>query len=470
MAFLPNVSDVDIRAVKDLSRAERDDLSYRINAADPANIFQAGKDSRDPDKRYIICPICGNGKGSDATPVDVCWTGNGWLYNCFKCGQLKGDLIKIIAAEENLNLREFGDMCKALAIGSALIGDAAITPAHQPAPIDDRAYISLVARDIENAAAHLNDVPRDQIRGLSLQTLADFHCGYIEQWTPPKRRLENKYTTATRRLIVPTSQTQYHAVALPADRQSLDKKLWKLHAGKMDNQLFGYGTLKRSCEFAFVVEGEIDAMSIDQAFGKKISVVATLGNNNWRKTLLPHIKAFANKKVVVLFDAEDQTRQIAAELRDTLRQHKIPAACRFFFDAITDEIERGAWEHNFQPDVKVDANELLNLDNGVTLRRLIETIIADAKYELNCPLPESAIDPEEFLHGLTKDMHNARRRGRTTNRDGTDRNRRIKIARRCRLVSYEIFNEDCLEGMKRIPDGAIDFFCEPRLRADGLCK
>ena len=26
-------------------------------------------------------------------------------------------------------------------------------------------------------------------------------------------------------------------------------------------------------------------------------------------------------------------------------------------------------------------------------------------------------------------------------------------------MSYEIYNEDCLEGMKRIPDGSVDFIC-----------
>ena len=120
--WLPYATDSDVEAVKRLSRFATDDLKDKINSYDPHFLFEEAGSSRNPDKRKIICPICGNGKGRDATPVEVEFKGDRWLYHCFReCG-FQGDLLKIIADEERLNLHDFNDMCKVLAIGAQLIG------------------------------------------------------------------------------------------------------------------------------------------------------------------------------------------------------------------------------------------------------------------------------------------------------------------------------------------------------------
>ena len=122
MSFLPIVNPNDIDFVKNLSRSERDSLILQINSTDPHQIFQSAGESRNPDKRKIICPNCANGSGQDATPVEVNRQGDIWLYHCFKGNDLEGDLLKIIATEENLNLNQFDDLCRALAIGANLSG------------------------------------------------------------------------------------------------------------------------------------------------------------------------------------------------------------------------------------------------------------------------------------------------------------------------------------------------------------
>ena len=94
--WLPYATDSDVEAVKRLSRFATDDLKDKINSYDPHFIFEEAGSSRNPDKRKIICPICGNGKGRDATPVEVEFKGDRWLYHCFReCG-FQGDLLKII--------------------------------------------------------------------------------------------------------------------------------------------------------------------------------------------------------------------------------------------------------------------------------------------------------------------------------------------------------------------------------------
>ena len=69
--WLPYATDSDVKAVKQLSRSATDDLKDKINSYDPHFIFEEAGSSRNPDKRKIICPICGNGKGRDATPIEV---------------------------------------------------------------------------------------------------------------------------------------------------------------------------------------------------------------------------------------------------------------------------------------------------------------------------------------------------------------------------------------------------------------
>ena len=236
MSFLPITNSSDINAVKNLSRSERETLIKQINSTDPHYIFQEAGESRNPDKRNIICPNCANGSGDDATPVEVTWKDEHWLYHCFKCDSFSGDLLKIIATEEHLNIKQFDDLCRALAIGANLIGYPLYTSnsdtKHQKniqhikkqsnsSPIKE--FLQLVHNDIQDAQFHLQDLPKDQRRGLSPQTMTHFGFGFLEQWIHPNFRLEGKWVTPTRRIIIP-SDNHYNAVALPDDRKRIEKK------------------------------------------------------------------------------------------------------------------------------------------------------------------------------------------------------------------------------------------------------
>ena len=67
MSFLPIVNNNDIDADKNLSRSDRDSLIQQINSTDPHYIFKEAGETRNRDKRKIICPNCANGSGDDAT-------------------------------------------------------------------------------------------------------------------------------------------------------------------------------------------------------------------------------------------------------------------------------------------------------------------------------------------------------------------------------------------------------------------
>lgn len=384
MNFIRYPISADIEAVKRLNQSDSDELKRQINQTDPTHIFQSVGELRDPHKCKVICPICGNGSGEDHTPVEVNFKDDRWLYNCFVCEEFRGDLLKIIAHDLGVDLRQRDGMLIALAAGADLIGfplDSSaprykqiIPPAAQilnsTEKKTDADELKLILADIADAQKHLADLPESQRRGLSLATLQHFGFGYLAKWTHPKVRLKEKSVPTSRRVIIP-SGNHYNAVALPADRDAMEKKFWKMHAGSME--LFNSGVLKS--DFIVVVEGEIDAASIWQAFEEKISVVATLGQANWNTTLLPKLEnCAAGKKFLILFDAEDETRKSAEKLCGELVKRGLPATAKFLFDFLPDD------ERN-QFGIKVDANQLLIERGEQFLKQLIEKILNAAKFD-----------------------------------------------------------------------------------------
>ena len=360
------VSEEEISAVKSLSHWESDDLKAKINAYDPHYIFEAAGDSKNPDKRKIICPTCRNGTGEDATPIEVERKNGVWLYHCFRDCGFQGDLMKIIADANNLNLHDGEDMYKALAIGANIIS----YPLPTKTTFDEETI--LIKADIAEAQTHLKDLPESQRRGLSLETLQHFGCGFLEKWTHPKNRAEKKKIFPTRRLIIPAGN-HYNAVALPADRKNMDKNYHKMHAGNK-TETFNSKVLYSEADLIVVVEGEIDAMSIWQAFKGKIGVVAVLGAGGYKNTLLPIIDKIKDKKFLILFDGDETGKKHSENLCGELSKRNIPAVARFFFDALTDEDKELFG-------TKVDANQIFEERGDQFLNDLVANIIQTAQID-----------------------------------------------------------------------------------------
>ena len=404
--WLPYATEADIEAIKRLSRSTTDDLKDKINTYDPHFLFEEAGDSRNPDKRKIICPICGNGKGDDATPVEVELKGDRWLYHCFReCG-FQGDLLKIIADEERLNLHDFNDMCKALAIGAQLIGypldstSAPPTKKKKSTPKKKRetsaSELPLIQIDIADSQNHLNELPDSDRRGLTLETFQHFACGYLDKWSHPKIRLEKGRAFPTRRIIIPTADKAHYLAALPlSDRNQTDKQYWKMHAGAK-TQLFNVSALLSDSELILVVEGEIDAMSIWQASGSNVAVVATLSVGGYKELLLPLLdeKKIADKKFLLLFDGDDAGKTNAQNLRGELIKRNISAISKFLFDSLTDEDKQifGA---------KVDANQILLERGDQFLNNLVAKIIDDSRVDFSAVEKEIA-DAKLFDHLISQ--------------------------------------------------------------------
>ena len=389
------ISDPDVAAILAMSKSERDQLKHRILDADPLNLFTPADNRRSTDStRYIICPKCGNGSGKNHTPVDVKYVGDRWLYHCFReCG-FQGNLLNIIADNNNLNLDVLEDYYRVLAIGARLIGDSPLRVDRQPArnftheikaTKPDEA--PLIKDDIAAAQKTLELLPKSQSRGLYIDTLQHFHCGFLPRWIAPCFRVPNfegYVPPPSRRIIIPTPDgLHYHALALDADRENMKPAYHKQHAGAK-TRLFNEEELFRYHEIVVIVEGEIDAMSIWQATKGKLPVVATLGVGGW-KDILPALfdaKKIVAKKFLVLFDADSAGKDNSAKLVNALQSRNVPAVAKFCVDFLSPEDKAALGD-------KADANAILKLRGNEPLREILLKIYSDAQDSFNA---DSAFD------------------------------------------------------------------------------
>lgn len=121
---------------------------------------------------------------------------------------------------------------------------------------------AMIQADISAAQNNIENLSKSARRGLTLDTLKHFGCGFIDNGTAPKSLLDNKNISSSRRRIIPTSNHHYLASAI--DRDTIDKKYWKMHAG--NKEIFNPDSISSDSPFVFVVEDEIDCMSICQVF------------------------------------------------------------------------------------------------------------------------------------------------------------------------------------------------------------
>ena len=249
----------------------------------------------------------------------------------------------------------------------------------------DAEYLRLIKIDIAEAQAHLAELPEQDRRGLTLDTLRHFGCGYLTNWVLTKSRAEfscglyvkddgtpKQLPPSSERIIIPTPSMEHiNGVATSSARMSMNSSYWKQHAGKMES--FG-DPAALNADLIVVVEGEIDAMSIWQASGGKIAVVAILGCGNWKKTLLPKLNDLRSKRLLLLFDADAAGKKSAKKFLIELLNRGCLAVTKFIYDALpkAEQIDFG-W--------KVDANSILKYKGDVYLNGLMEKIIADSDKE-----------------------------------------------------------------------------------------
>lgn len=327
----------------------------------------------------LCCPMCNSG-GHDSRNSDGAGTfdANGRFF-CHACknvdnGGHKLSTIDLYQIARNLQHESFSEVCRQMCaeFGEYLeeedFGKRSSRNRHRnkiPPPLPskpiDPAELELIRADLQTSCEPLKKFVEGQgglWRGLPAEFLIKFGCRYIYAWTPLKSRIEKKRTTATERILIPSS-TDFYLARFCGNLDDFDESTRKfvdntkkLNAGSP--ALFNHDALD-SDKPVFAVEGAIDAISIEFA-GYRAVALNSASNGN----LLVDALAKKEKKprVILLLDSDEQGRKAAPKLYDELINIGVPCCVRFLFDDV----------------VKTDANDILVAEGVDNLRGRLESI------------------------------------------------------------------------------------------------
>ncbi len=328
------------------------------------------------DQQSYVCPTCNNGTGEDATGIVPNFQGSAWLYHCFKCGDSFNN-IKLLDLYYNLDSRtEFKELCRRACFDFGIY----LAPPTEPdiaETAEKTQLLDVIRNDISFAQKHLEALPESARRGLSLDILRHFGCGFIKDWTSAQSRINGKFATPTPRLIIPSDD--HYLARLIGSLEDFDEKSRKYikpkqHMGKKFP--FAFDSISADVPMNIIVEGEIDAMSIAMVMNCKLPVIATSGATGYKafiKLLKNKFRNVTDKpKFLILFDPDDTGRDTAPKFVDDLLKAGFPAIFHF----LTNEIS------------KLDANDILREQGADMLAADIGDICNEAEQELEAITPE----------------------------------------------------------------------------------
>lgn len=254
-----------------MNREKRQDIERYIR--------ERATDYFQPDKsgKGYICPICGSGSGEHGTGITTkdgihftCWGGD-----CFK----NADIFEIIGKQFGLREKEdfneiFNRACEIFRIttdeGNSYTRSSpkpktdSRTPTHPDEVKDFTEFFRQAAANIERTDYH---------RGISLETLKKFHVGFMPEW-----RLNEKAPLSPR-LIIPNDSGSYLARDTRANLTDTEKQYVKMRPKGKPIGLFNSAALNQTSKPVFIVEGEIDALSIIDAGGKAVALCSASNVN-----------------------------------------------------------------------------------------------------------------------------------------------------------------------------------------------
>ena len=239
-------------------------------------------------KRGTFICECGNGTGSDGDGI-VVGTKNPNHLECFRCG-FSGDIIQYYRDKRGLS---FSDALRQCASDLHFILDestenATHSPKNTPQSVatsnytlkttDDHTtptesetnYSDFFSTCLDNISITGNKgIEYMNSRGISLETCKKFNVGYCEAWKTVNAPAN---APTTERIIIPNSENSYLARAIDSN---IEKKYQKMKQGKQ--RIFNYNLLNEDNSVIFIVEGEIDAMSVYEV-GADAIALGSAGN------------------------------------------------------------------------------------------------------------------------------------------------------------------------------------------------
>ncbi|MBR6713204.1 MAG: toprim domain-containing protein [Selenomonadaceae bacterium] len=256
-----------------------------------------------------ICPFCRDGSGRDGTGISNKMLSNGLSWYCGKCAKAY-DNLDLLAAHFGKDIQR--DFREVIELGADLFNIYSADFSTRPA-VDKEFVPDKYKNFIINANKRLKsfvDRQGGHWRHLTFDTLNRYFCGYADCYGM-------RGEPSLPHVILPTSFNQYLArlVGKAEDYPEANgiKISPKPHHGP--KEIFGLKLALNDDPIIFLVEGEIDAMSIWQA--SSFNVIAICGsslNDNMRDQL----KHIGSKNFIVLLDNDPTGRDKAPLLVNAL--------------------------------------------------------------------------------------------------------------------------------------------------------
>ena len=182
----------------------------------------------------FVCPFCGSGLGTHQTGAFTVYPETN-SYHCFACG-VSGDIFNLYG--EINKISDFKTILDELTNKYKIYVPTTYTSSKSKNSKDYTKFFDI-------AKQHLSETDYLTTRGLSVEAQRKFHCGYVSSFM-------YKGNQTTPAIIIPTSNTSFMW------RSTIDNIKQKRGTAHILN------TSALTSPYCFVVEGEIDCMSVDE--------------------------------------------------------------------------------------------------------------------------------------------------------------------------------------------------------------
>ncbi len=280
-----------------------------------------------------VCPLCGSGTGKSGTGAFSIKNGTSW--KCFSCNA-GGDIFDLYGAingtaDHNEQLKGLSELYGIQVASYRSTAQEDFSPEYQNHAKSEQYTHNSIHTSVYTQAdppqqtdytdfflqAHKAVEQTDywKRRGLSKETVDRFKLGYVAEWRHPKAP---KAPTSPR-LIIPTSPYSYLArdtrETIPEEQRAYSKS----KVGSI--QLFNKRALQTATKPIFIVEGELDALSIIEVGGEAVA----LGTTTKSKALIELLKAQApSQALIIALDNDEAGQRASKELTEGLQGLNIP--------------------------------------------------------------------------------------------------------------------------------------------------
>ena len=287
-----------------------------------------------------VCPLCHSGEGHNGTGAFSIKDGTSW--KCFSCNR-GGDIFDLIGEYEGIadhseQLKRAGELFGVTIDSHRSTAREDFSPEYQNQPKNERytqgyihttAYTQTAETDFKDfflqAHSHIKETDYPQRRGLSQETIDRFGLGFVAEWRHPKA----PKAPATPRLIIPISKYSYLARDIRAEipEEQAGYKKSKVKGREKVSWTFNAKALQTATKPIFVVEGELDALSIIEVGGEAVA----LGSINYTRAFLELVKVKRPAQPLILAldnetepDKKEKIERAYRELTEGLTGLDIP--------------------------------------------------------------------------------------------------------------------------------------------------